>query len=335
MHHKKNIHSVIFLILLQLLFTKVYAMQIHEPEYYLKLNMQACPRFVDINGIEVERNLDAQSSSAEIPINHWIRNGENTISFHYGPEDFVKARINEHSTCNFAVWVKGTLGGRDVNFKVADLDYNPNYNLPEKERHKNSSPAGHYKLENNQTVLSTSPADFEIGEVQIGSGEFESVAGRIYRTFTANVPFPEWAFFSAEHLSYYPSTDDGYEAMKNKLWPMVLELWKLFETQDMEKILPLFEARSKEIDIAYYHEPGYTLKSLEADLKNVYTQKYPLDRRAEDEMQLVVSYNEKLVTLVNAATRNGTVIFYVKESDSVIFFDIVWMKKDGKWIVAR
>jgi len=52
-------------------------------------------------------------------------------------------------------------------------------------------------------------------------------------------------------------------------------------------------------------------------------------------MQLVISYSGKLVTLVNAGTGNGTVMFYDKELDTNTFYDIVWMKKDGQWIIAR
>ena len=118
-------------------------------------------------------------------------------------------------------------------------------------------------------------------------------------------------------------------------WPMIVELWDLFETKKMNMILPLFEARSKELDLAFYREPGYSIESFEHDLSNAYKQKLPLNRIDNDYMQLVVAYNEKLVTMVNAGTGNGTVMFYDKTDNTNTFFNVVWMKKDGKWIIIR
>jgi len=330
---KLLINTVLFLNILN---TESYAMQINEPEYYVKLNMQNCPRIIDINGIVIERNMKGHSSNAEYPINHWIKNGENTISFHYGPEDFVKSLTDDNSVCNAAVWVKGTAEDQAINYKIVDLDYLPDYEIDISLRHKNSMPSGHYAFSDNNSVIpSDNNSDFHIGDIQIGNGEFESVAGRVYRTFTATVPFPEWGFFTGDKISFYPYDKSLYKSMKNELWPMVLEYWDMFESQEIDKLIPLFEERSKELDIAYYREPGYSIKSFENDLRNIYKANYPLNRKESKQMKLVVSYNEQLVTIVNAANQIGTVMFYDKDSDSNTFFDIVWMKKDGKWIVAR
>jgi len=311
-------------------------MQIEQPEYFLKLDMHSFPRTLVINGVVIEEDLSGRGSSAsQFPINHWIKKGENTLELHYGPEKFIKKRTNEYSKCNVAVWVKGKVEGKPVKYKVADLNYTPNYDIPLNERYKDSMSAGSYLYNTESPKPTNEQGDFFIGEIKADSDKFDQKASRIYRTFTADVPFPEWAFFSADKIFDYPMNDDKYDDMNVKTWPMVVELWDLIETKKMDKILPLFEARSKELDMAYYREPGHSLESFEHDLKNVFKQGYPLDRLESSKMQLVVSYNEKLATKVNAGDGNGTLLFYDKKDNTYTFFNVIWMKKDGKWIIIR
>jgi len=311
-------------------------MQIEKPEYFIKLDMYACPRYVDINGIVIEDDISGRASASEFPINHFIRKGNNTISIHYAPDAYMKQKTNSDSRCNISVWVRGTVNSKKVNYKVTDLDYIPDYNIPLNERYKKSLRDGNYKYAINEPEKASGSGDFTVGEVKTGKpGEFEADVSRIYRSFEADVPFPEWAFFSAEKIFDYPLSDEKYLQMESVIWPMVENLWALFEDEELEKIIPLLEFRSKELDLAFYREPGYSIKSFKHSLETVYKEGYPLNRKDKKHMQLVVSYNEKLVTLVNAGSGNGTVMFYDKELDTNTFYDIVWMKKDGQWIIAR
>jgi hypothetical protein len=222
-----------------------------------------------------------------------------------------------------------------VKHKIADLSYKPNYEIPLSDRYNDSMPAGNYIYNEDVPKITQDNGDFRISIVKADSDKFDQKGNRIYRTFTADVPFPEWAFFSAEKTFEYPMTSEKFAEMNAKTWPMIIKLWDLFESKKLDKILPLFEKRSKELDIAYYREPGYSLESFEHDLKNVYKKGYPLDRLDNDNMQLVVAYNEKLVTMVNAGSGNGTVMFYDKTDNTNTFFNVIWMKKDGKWIIIR
>jgi len=334
--HKFCLTSTWLLFIFQIFFIKAMAMQIEQPEYYLKLDMHSFPRTLVINGVIIEKDLSGRgSSSSQFPINHWIKKGENTLELHYGPEKFIKKRTNEHSRCGVSVWVKGKVEGKTVKHKIADLTYTPNYDIPLNERYKDSMPAGHYIYNVESPKTTSEKGDFVIGEIKADSDKFAQKGNRIYRTFTADVPFPEWSFFSADKIFEYPMTSEKFADMNVKTWPMVVELWDLIETKKMDKILPLFETRSKELDIAFYREPGYSIESFEHDLKNVFDKGYPLDRLESNKMQLVVSYNEKLVTKVNAGSGNGTLLFYDKTDNTYTFFNVVWMKKDGKWIIIR
>ena len=101
----------------------------------------------------------------------------------------------------------------------------------------------------------------------------------------------------------------------------------MFEDKSIDKILPIFELRSKELDLAFYREPGFSINSFKTSLERVYDTGYPLDRIDNQNMQLVVAYNQKLITIVNAGTLHGTVLFYDKEDNTHTFYDLMWMKK--------
>ena len=331
----KLLAKLTLLLTIELISTKAYTMQIIEPEYYVKLDMHSCPRTVIVNGVIIEDNPDGYSSASELPINHWIRNGENTLELFLLSDQDMEEEVNETSKCNISVWVKGIKGDEVINHKIADIIYKPNLKIDQNERYKSSIESGSYKVNGENPTPVDSNSDITIGEIKTGDDYYEDGGITITRSFTASVSFPEWAFFSAETIPFYPYSEEKYKKLKENMWPMMVELWDMFENKEIDKILPLFESRSKELDIAYYRSPGYSIKSFETDLRNIYKSGYPLNRKESDHMQLLVNYNEKLITIVNAANATGSIMFYDKESDSNMFFDVVWMKKNNQWIIAR
>lgn len=314
------------------------AMNIEQPNYYIKLHMQGCVRIVTVNGFEVESDFKGYSSAAEIPINHLIQNGENYFELMLPSKEYIEKNWSNTSACAVEVRVSGKLGSEEVDYKVADIVFKPDYSEANSHLFKSSMLAGSYRFEKQQTLLSEKGKDSIIGEISTVAAYEEGMDSVFQRTFTANVPFPKWAFFDSDILfdGYHPiKKDEDYDKAKAAIWPKVEELWDIFESKDLDKILPLFEFRSQEYDQAFYREPGDTLRQLENSLKNVYASNYPLNRKENKKMQLLVSFGNNLVTIVNAGTNNGTVMFYDHKSDSNTFYTVYWMKKDGKWIIAR
>jgi len=313
-------------------------MNIEQPNYYIKLNMQGCQRIVAVNGFEVESDFDGYSSAAEIPINHLIKNGDNYFELMVPSKETIEENWPDDSNCAVEVRVKGIAAGDTVDYKVADIIFSADYSSPSTNLTKNSMLSGAYQFENGKTVLVDHAQDSIVSDIKKLPVYEEGMDGVFQRTFTANVPFPKWAFFDGDELfgGYHPiNNEEEYDSAKAIIWPKVQELWDLFESKQLDKILPLFEFRSKEYDQAFYREEGSTLKQLKNSLENVYASNYPLNKREETDMQFVVSFANNLVTIVNAGTYNGTVMFYDAETDSNTFYDVYWMKKDGEWIIAR
>jgi len=313
-------------------------MNIEKPNYYIKLHMQDCVRIVTVNGFEIERDFSGDNSAAEIPINHLIKNGDNYFELMVPGQEYIEEEWSSNSNCGVEVRVSGTVSGERIDYKVADIVFSADYSAPSTSLTKNSMSTGAYEFVNGTTVLADHAQDSVISNIKSLPNYVNGLDGVFQRIFTANVPFPQWAFFDGDELfgGYHPAkNDDEYDAAENIIWPKVLELWDLFEAKQLEKILPLFEFRSKEYDQAFYREPGNTLEQLKNSLENVYASKYPLNRKENKNMQMVVSFANNLVTIVNAGTNNGTVMFYDHETDSNTFYDVYWMQKDGEWIIAR
>ena len=313
-------------------------MNIEQPNYYIKLHMQDCVRIVTVNGFEIERDFAGDNSSAEIPINHLIKNGDNYFELMVPGQEYFEEEWSSNSNCAVEVRVSGTVNGEYIDYKVADIDFSADYSTPSTNLTKNSMVSGAYQFNNGKTVLADHAQDSVVSDIKLLPNYINGLDGVFQRSFVANVPFPKWFFFDGDELfnGYHPlANDEQYDKADAIVWPKVQELWDLFEAKDLDKILPLFEFRSKEYDQAYYRESGNTLAQLKNSLENVYASNYPIDRVDNKQMQLVVSFANNLVTIVNAGTNNGTVMFYDHESDSNTFYDIYWMQKDGEWIIAR
>ena len=342
--HKIQITTLILKItLLTTLLTTLTActsekrMNIEQPNYYIKLNMQGCQRIVTVNGFEVESDFEGYSSADEIPINHLIKNGENYFELMVPDQETVEEWPAD-SACTVEVRVSGKVKSDLVDYKVADIVFTADYTAPSTNFTKNSMVSGSYEFINGKTMLTEDALDSSIQDIKNMPIYEAGMDGVFQRGFIARVPFPQWAFFEGETLfdGYHPlQSDEQYDTAKAVIWPKVIELWDLFEAKDLDKILSLFEFRSKEYDQAFYREPGNTLAQLKNSLENVYASKYPLNRKDNSKMQMVVSFANNLVTIVNAGTYNGTVMFYDHETDSNTFYDVYWMQKDGEWIIAR
>jgi hypothetical protein len=313
-------------------------MNIEQPNYYIKLHMQDCVRIVTVNGFEIERDFAGDSSAAEIPINHLIKNGDNYFELMVPGQEYFEDEWSSDSNCAVEVRVSGKVSGESIDYKVADIVFSADYSAPSTSLTKNSMATGTYQFVNETTELVANAQDSVVSDIKVLPNYINGLDGVFQRSFTANVPFPQWAFFDGDILfdGYHPKKNkEEYHSAKAVVWPKVEELWDLFEAKQLDKILPLFEFRSKEYDQAFYREPGNTLEQLKNSLENVYASKYPIDRVDNKQMQLVVSFANNLVTIVNAGTNNGTVMFYDHESDSHTFYNVYWMKKDGEWIISR
>ena len=110
----------------------------------------------------------------------------------------------------------------------------------------------------------------------------------------------------------------------------------IFDTRDIDKILPMFEMRSKEIDQAFYKETGTTQGEIRHSLDVVLNErKLPQKITDRDTFQFVASLDGRLLSRVDAGSMAGSIFFRDEETQTSTVYTIYWMRKNGEWIIAR
>ncbi|CAA0103997.1 Uncharacterised protein [BD1-7 clade bacterium] len=310
-------------------------MKIEKPQYYVRISMVECPRIVIINGIEIERDDEGYSVDVEIPINHYIRSGINEFSINIGDDSYMDEYVSPNSKCSVSIVLKGFTDGEKVEYVVGDIQYQPDVSVPLENRISVGRKLGGYALTSERYVPSEDGQDGFLSRVESAPDPLDEGGITYTRQFKAELPFEEWPFLSSEVFFEYPIEEESYDQLKQEIWPLVVELWDIFEKKDLRRIREVFEPRSIEYDRAFYKEQGATIDEMMNALEGFYEEGYPLNRLAMEYMELKVSYGGNLVSVVNAGTGNGTILFYDKDTDMNWFFEATWMRKDGQWILTR
>ena len=312
---------------------KATIMNIEKPSYYVKLTMENALYLISINGFELERDFDGNSLRTDIPINHLLKKGENTIALMVPPESYHEGEFDPLQ-CMVEVRVKGFVNGKNVDFKVTDIIHTPEILNGRYEPALKSSSSGTFSFSQSGETIIDENGTLVVSDITLEDDYFGEGADVLQRSFTTDLTFPVWLFFQGEKYLDLPLINEAFEKNENQLWPKLEKLQSLFDSQDIEEILSVFEARSKEYDLAFYKEPGSTLKELENSLLNTFSSGYEQIIRDKSKMQLVVSADARVGTLVNAASMNGTIMFDAGD-DFVISYNAYWIRKDGEWIIAR
>ncbi|VAW60029.1 hypothetical protein MNBD_GAMMA08-2931 [hydrothermal vent metagenome] len=94
--------------------------------------------------------------------------------------------------------------------------------------------------------------------------------------------------------------------------------------------MSLFKERNREYDIAMYYPEGTYDKKLRRSLEKD-SSKYKLKISTFDNAMPYISDDKKLLKLGNV----GLIYFVNDDETSFTRYEIIFYKKDGKWVVSR
>ncbi|VAX26748.1 hypothetical protein MNBD_NITROSPIRAE01-254 [hydrothermal vent metagenome] len=119
------------------------------------------------------------------------------------------------------------------------------------------------------------------------------------------------------------------------MYPFYKRIQDALLNKNIDDIQPLFEERNKELDVAFYHEPGKTKKDIAWALKDAMndSQRKLLVLKAED-LNIYISPNSRLARLAHPSG-SGAIIFNYSDKSASERYDIILRKKKGKWIISR
>ncbi|WP_157822396.1 hypothetical protein [Psychromonas sp. Urea-02u-13] len=308
-----------------------------KPYFTYRIEASGALYEAKINGILLEDNFEGNALNFEQPVNQYMRTGINRIGiqvYPYERGDFGTGRVTITLYVNQdgASESKKKMVGQ-ITFNAAEFFKNKQVS----DAIQTSMPK--LRLDSANDLIASESGDVIIQAAVAESSKVEDDALWIYQDIELDTPFPVWGFFKADKLDFPDVWEDfvknGEYYKKNLLTPLYQEHEKVIatlKTQDFNKILPLFEERNSEYDIALYYPEGTYNEMLKKSLQDDFNDK-------SSELKLNESkYARPTVSDDKGLIRLGTsaMIRFVNEEHSLYSKYPIWFyKKDGKWIISR
>lgn len=301
-----------------------------KPLFNLNLEASNARYFIFVNGVLVFKEYFSQGQiSTTLPVNHWMHPSDNSIAILVMPEHDRSVRKGAKVKIELQVGSDGVDGPSQT---IATLDFKEKY-TEEGSPTKDSSPEGRFDSLNG--FESADAGDVWVSEVS-AQEDFEYQGAVTYqRELTIPSSLPLWAFFNSDDLPDYDAmSDDDYYAARDDLYKEYKAIENAMKEGDIESILPLFTERSRELDAAYYFEPGTTQNNLRRSMEGAArSDSHMLAELTPDIVGITPEENSKLVSLTREE-ETAAIGYDLKEGGSQSYH-IVFRKQDGKWIITR
>ena len=277
-----------------------------------------------LNGVLVERQGSSQGqNSYEIPVNHWMRSGKNTLDLTVYPNEEGE-EIPPSSQIKALLQVRNF--GEEENYALGGFVFSgANYKEPVLDK------AYQRDIESFEIVDSGGIKISELGMIE--DAPFDGA--RKY-ALTLEVPsnLPLWAFFQSDELPNSDTiSDDDYYAVSDELYIILRNIQDHLEQGKVDDIMPLFTERNRETDLAFYKEEGQTERELHSD----FTNDIPTLNMIELDPKSSLYTSERNLKLASNF-RNGrknAISGNLKSGPGNLSFPIMFRKQDGKWIITR
>lgn len=301
-----------------------------------KLDITHCAYGLYVNGGLVAQDNEGLPVREPHPINHWLRSGENEIALH------LKKRGADVDRCEAKVAVEYTEHGGDAiaaPVTLLELGHSAVASLAGRPT-EGSSPPGHYDAASGRASAQ--------GNLRVGPASLVRLPGRydyvhvLSRKFELSLPFPEWAFFRGERHKPLWEYEESNQALPHyrALLAEYEKLRQLLSDRDVTAFLNVCEERSKEVDLAYYKQPGDTRQALRQQIESVMNDPaYELAAVANSPGKwwtLTIGPSGTLAALTTGERASPILRYQLKDGTPFsIIFPIAFRTEQGRYIVTR
>jgi hypothetical protein len=304
-----------------------------SPLVDLRIDIEQCFYIVYVNGGVVASDMGGRPAHEDDPINHFVRSGDNELTVYMLEGD-------EPTKCDVKVAVNVSDSEDESGRKATALTlaYAGEKGNPAERIHASSS-AGLF--DSNQTYKKSDRGDLAVGPVQV-----KEFGGRSYkvralsRSFSLQLPFPEWAFFKGEKLreGWEYQSDAEMDAVSAEIQAAYASLHDMLEKKEIDRFLDACEERSQEIDLAFYKARGATRarlrKDIEAAIGDPAYKLKPVVRTGKHWTYNIGSTG-KLISLTTGARSSAILRFTSETSDLDLIFPVTFRKEGSRFIVTR
>ena len=297
------------------------------------------PFEVFVNGGDVTTDGTGRPASERWPINPLMRSGENEIGLLlYSWKEGVDGQYGFDAGAKLTVRVL---------VRQAGVDDGPEYELCaiafDGDAFGTDAALGRSSkegtLDSGRGFAPAAKGDVEVGPLQMRQIPPNQII--VTRRLNLRLPFPEWAFFRGDtQVSSADLPEAEIQSHYDKLLVAYEEIWQLLASRRVEPLMPLFEERSREYDLALYQEPGTTQAKLKNAFESALATKdcHLAPLRVKDAFWYYnVAPGGRLARL-SAGDYGGAVIRFKigdPSSDYARVFPIAFRKQGDRYIVSR
>jgi len=302
-----------------------------QPYFTLRLEMTSCYYVVVVNGAPVAEDLGGLPLNVDIPVNPWLRTGENDIRIELYPKNEIQP-LSPASECAAKLQVRssGTESGKGI--VISTLRYSGQLAKTGTGTEKSTLPGKYSSIDQ---FTKKSDGDVTVSDVKVGSLP-DDFGKSFTQTVTLTTPFPEWAFFNSDLLpDLFAMSEQEIDRYFTALYKQYERINESIARKDISSILPLFEERSREIDAAFYYEKGRTIKRLEKSLKEaVSNPNYELAKLSPDFLEFDMGFSYRKMARLHRGS-SAAIGFNFKHTIGSENYDLIFRRQNGKWIITR
>lgn len=300
----------------------------NKPLFEINIKSFGAGYGVLINGIYIQTQFDPETTEdLTIPINHFFTSGRNSIGMKVVPDE-PGIEFNSSAYIEFTLTVKAYREDKAHSLLTMKFDGSTPPKIQEKQ------PESIYLTTEPPFSPATSGA-IEISGTDISA--MEDFAGGLEITREIIIPssLPRWKFFDSDKLPLPTSLSKlEWDEMRDNLFEEYKTIHNALKSKNVDAILPLFEERSSEIDLAFYEPPGTTQKQLQETL---------IDTLSDDELEIApinpdavgFAYTENINLRELARADQGAALAYQYQDGGSRGFPIIFRRENGKWIITR
>ena len=320
------------LILLQLLlYVDACAMSNSENFLEIVTNSENASYYISFNDVDVFTEASDAPVKQTIPVNQWAVNGDNILLVSVNFRNNEPLELAKNSSLKVELFLRTKDQNKELSHLITEFNIKPSKNMP--------GEVASSSLES-VSIDSSSYKQSTAGDIKIGKWDTKSEDSWIdyKQSIRIDLGLPEWEFLSAENLGNIDNMpEDDFFALSDELFEEYKNIWNMMSNKDLDKVLEATELRSREMNQAFYLEPG----SKEADMKKSLSSAFSnedlfLDKLIEnDAAQLSILANGKVLNIKVAGTDEPPIYFSHKRGSFTRLYDFYFMKKNGKWIIIR
>ncbi len=308
----------------------------HKPYFTVAVEARDARFDVRVNGVRVAFGPDGSPAKEEVPVNHWLRPGSNTLELllYPWPDHEPPAAGATTSDTSCRVSLRGRpLDGEEPTRTILDLGFA--VTLPRTSAAGLSTPPAAL----NDDLLPVSAAEAQASSGTVSESPIDGVENglRIARDFDLPLPFPVWRFFGGDALPALSEMSDAeFDATSDALYRAIAKIREALDQGALDDVMTHLDERSSELDQAFFRTPGTTRSQLRKSLAEALAD----DRRKPKQVgpmqaQLEVSPNGLLARLVGASSRQPILAFEYEDGRGTESYDLQFRRADGRWIVTR